>query len=196
MVLGKGKGTGRAFEQRLMELSQGKGMLEETLRALLAVLRSLSEQVLALDRNANRFARKNNACRHLMTIPGVGPLTAAAFVTTVDDPARFRKSRSVGAYLGLTPRRYQSGETDITGRISRCGDGLVRSYLYEAAAALLTREGKWSALKSWGLRLAKRGGMKKAKVAVARKLSVIMHRMWVTGEEFRWSNEPPARAAA
>jgi transposase len=131
-----------------------------------------------------------------MTAPGVGVLTAAAFMTTVDNPARFKKSRSVGAYLGMTPRRYQSGKTDIAGRISKCGDALVRGYLFEAATTLLTRVKKWSALKAWGLRLAKRGGMKKATVAVARKLAVILHRMWVTGEEFRWSNETLAKAAA
>jgi Transposase IS116/IS110/IS902 family/AraC-binding-like domain len=115
-------------------------------------------------------------CAGLMTIPGIGPLTAAAFVTAVDDPSKFRKSRSVGAYFGLTPRRYQSGERDHSGGISRCGDSLVRAYLFEAATTLLTRTGKWSALKAWGLRLAKRSGMKKATVAVARKLAVIMHR--------------------
>jgi transposase len=195
VVVGKG-GNGRAFEQRVEEASRGAGMLSETLRALLAVLRNLREQLLTLDRCANKFSRQNAACRHLMTIPGVGSLTAAAFVTAVDDPARFRKSRSVGAYLGLTPRHYQSGEMDITGRISKCGDALVRSYLFEAATVLLTRMEKWSALKAWGLRLAKRGGMKKAKVAVARKLAVLMHRMWVTGEAFRWSSDPPATVVA
>jgi transposase len=129
-----------------------------------------------------------------MTIPGVGTLTAAAFVTAVDDPVKFRKSKSAGAYFGLTPRRYQSGEADRNGHISKCGDSLVRTYLFGAATALLTRVQQWSALKAWGLRLAKRGGMKKAKVAVARKLAVIMHQMWTTGEEFRWSNTETAAA--
>jgi transposase len=123
-----------------------------------------------------------------MTVPGVGRLTAVAFVSAVDDPAKFRKSKAIGAYFGLTPRRYQSGEMDINGRISKCGDPLTRGYLFEAAGVLLTRIQKWSALKAWGVRIAKRGGWKKAKVAVARKLAVIMHRMWLTGEAFRWSS--------
>jgi transposase len=191
------KGSGRAFEQRVEEaIAREGGMLGGTLRALLAVLHNLDQQLRKLDRQAIAFGKRNAACRHLMTVPGVGTLTAIAFVTAVDDPARFGKSRSVGAYLGLTPRRYQSGEKDVVGRISRCGDPLVRSYLYEAANALLTRVGRWSALKSWGVRLAKRAGMKKAKVAVARKLAVILHRMWITGEEFHWSNTAAVGAAA
>jgi transposase len=123
-----------------------------------------------------------------MTIPGIGLLTAIAFITAIDDPVRFAKSSSVGAYLGLTPRRYQSGEADRNGKISKCGDPLVRAYLFEAATTLLTRVEKWSALKAWGLRIAKRSGMKKAAVAVARKMAVIMHRVWSTGETFRWSS--------
>jgi transposase len=194
IVLGKRRGIGKTFDKQVEELTEGGGMLRETLRVLLTVLRNLGEQVLKLDRQAQAYARKNTACRNLMTIPGVGTLTAVAFVTAVDDPTRFDKSKSVGAYFGLTPRRYQSGEVDQNGDISKCGDGLVRTYLFEAAAALLTRVEKWSALKAWGLRLAKRGCMKKAKVAVARKLAVIMHRMWLTGEAFRWSN-PEAAAA-
>ena len=189
-----GKRTGRSFEQRIDEVARGEGMLEETLRTLLTVLRQLSDQIQTLDKRANQYAKGNKVCRHLMTVPGVGKLTATAFVTAVDDPAKFRKSKAVGAYFGLTPRRYQSGEMDINGRISKCGDSLTRGYLFEAAGILLTRIQKWSALKAWGLRIAKRGGMKRAKVAVARKLAVIMHQMWLTGEEFRWSNTEAATA--
>jgi transposase len=191
-----GKAGGRAFEQRVEELSREAGILGESLRALLAVLRNLSQQVVRLDQCARKFGKENAACQHLMTVPGVGPITAMAFVTAVDNPARFTKSRSVGAYLGLTPRRYQSGDMDITGRISRCGDRLVRSYLYEAANALLLRVKRWSSLKAWGVRLAKRVGMNKAKVAVARKLAVLMHRMWMSGEEFNWSNPASSLEAA
>jgi transposase len=158
------------------------------LRVLLAVLRHLKGQISLLDENAKAFAKDDKICRHLMTIPGVGTLTAAAFMTAVDDPTKFTKSKSVGAYFGLTPKRYQSGEADRNGRISKCGDGLVRKYLFEAATTLLTRVNRWSALKAWGVRLAKRSGMKKAIIAVARKLAVTMHAMWTTGEEFRWSN--------
>jgi len=196
VVLGKEKGSTRAFEQQVQVIARRGGLLGDLLQTLLAVLRNLKQQLLTLDRRASTFSKQQAACRHLMTVPGVGVLTAIAFVTAVDNPARFRKSRSVGAYLGLTPRQYQSGEKDVTGHISRCGDPLVRSYLYEAASVLLTRVGRWSALKAWGLRLAKRVGMKKARVAVARKLAVILHRMWITGEEFHWSNATVVEAAA
>ncbi len=114
---------------------------------------------------------------------------ALAYVTTVDDPGRFKRSSSVGAFLGLTPRRYQSGEVDRAGRISKCGDRMVRALLYEAAGVLLTRVQRMSPLKAWGLRLAKRIGAKKAKVAVARKLAVILHCMWTDGTEFWWTKE-------
>jgi transposase len=124
-----------------------------------------------------------------MTVPGIGPVTALCFLATIDDPTRFKQSRSVGAYLGLTPRRYASGEIDWTGRISKCGDKLRRSYLYEAANVLLTRVAKWSALKAWGIQLAKRSWLRKAKVGVARKLAVILHGMWIEGTEIKWSSK-------
>ena len=127
-----------------------------------------------------------------MTVPGIGPITALCFKATIDDPTRFKRSRSVGAYVGLTTRRHASGEIDWTGRISKCGDAMLRSYLFEAASVLLTRVPKWSALKSWGMRLAKRNGLRKATVAVARKLAVILHRMWVEGTEFNWSKKEVA----
>lgn len=120
-----------------------------------------------------------------MTVPGVGPLTALSFIATIDDPKRFKSFANVGAYLGLTPRRYQSGEIDRTGRISKRGDHLLRTYLYEAAAVLLTVVRKGSTLKRWGTKLAKRIGSKKAKVAVARKLSAILHAIWIDGTEFQ-----------
>lgn len=127
--------------------------------------------------------------RRLMTVPDAGPLTALAYRATLDRPDRFRRSRDVGAHLGLTPRRYQSGETDVQG-ISRCGDELARTALYEAAHSLLTRSTKWSALRAWGMAVAKRRGMNRARVAVARKLAVILHRMWADGAEFRWGKQP------
>ena len=113
-------------------------------------------------------------------------MVGVAFVATIDDPQRFAKSRAVGAHLGLAPRRYQSGEMDFQGSISKCGDSLMRHYLFEAAGVLLTRTRRWSTLKAWGVRLVKRIGMRKATVAVARKLAVILHRMWRTGEPLQW----------
>src|SRR4051812_42453851 len=139
--------------------------------------------------------RTEPTCRRLMTVPGVGPPTALAFRATIDQPGRFRRSRDVGAHLGLTPRRYQSGETDVQGGISRCGDELARTALYEAAHSLLIRSSKWSALRAWGMGIAKRRGMARARVAVARKLAVILHRMWADGSEFRWGKQATAAAA-
>jgi transposase len=138
--------------------------------------------------------RVEPTCR-LMTVPGVGPLTALAFRATIDQPSRFRRSRDVGAHLGLTPRRYQSGEADVQGRISRCGDELARTALYEAAHSLLIRGTKWSSLRAWGMNVAKRRGMARARVAVARKLAVILHRMWADSSEFRWGKQPVAPTA-
>ena len=140
-----------------------------------------------LDRKVMKLARRDAQVQRFMTVPGVGPITALAFKATIDDPARFARSRSVGAYVGLTSRRHASGEIDWSGRISKCGDAMLRSYLFEAAGVLLTRVPKWSTVKAWGVRLAKRNGLSKAKVAVARKLAVILHRMWIDGTEFNWS---------
>lgn len=184
------RNNGKSFEEQVREIARsGNDVLRLSLRSLLATLKTVCEQSEKLDRMAVSQAKKNPMCCHLMSIPGVGALTSLAFVTAVEDPGKFRTSRNVGAYFGLTPKRYQSGETDVSGHISKCGDPLVRTYLYEAANVLLTSCKKWSALKAWGIRIAKRAGMNKARVAVARKLAVIMHQMWTTGEEFRWSNK-------
>jgi transposase len=189
--------TGVPFEQLVKEAcGDDDSLATRTIRSLLTVYFNLRDEIECLDRELLRYAKASDVCCRLMTIPGIGPLTAIAFVTTIDDPSKFAKSSSVGAYLGLTPRRYQSGEIDYNGGISKCGDALVRAYLFEAATTLLTRVEKWSALKAWGIRLAKRSGMKKATIAVARKLAVIMHRMWVDGEAFRWSAPEPAGAAS
>jgi transposase len=184
--------SGLSFEEKLEQLCQGTEMLHITLQAFLATLRTVTKHLAGLDKKVLAYAKQNDACRQLISIPGVGPITAVAFVSAIDDPARFRKSRNVGAYFGLTPKRYQSGETDNQGRITKWGDTLVRAYLYEAANSLLIRTKTWCALKVWGLKLAKRSGMTKARVAVARKLAVIMHRMLITGETFRWSNAAEA----
>jgi transposase len=188
--------THRTSLEKLVEQQYlvGTPMLDDTLRSLVGVYKALKLQIKGLDRQLRACVRQSPVCRLLMTVPGVGPLTALAFVSTVDDPKRFSRSRNVGAYFGLTPRRYQSGELDTNGGISKCGDSLMRAYLFEAATTLLTRVQKWSALKAWGIRLAKRTGMKKAKVAVARKLAVMMHCMWLTGEPFRWSEAEQASA--
>jgi transposase len=154
--------------------------------------KAIEKQVGDLDRKVHRLARHDVQVRRFMTAPGVGPITALCFKATINDPTRFKRSRSVGAYIGLTTRRHASGEIDWSGRISKCGDAMLRMYLFEAAGVLLTRVPKWSGLKAWGAKLAKRNGVRKAKVAVARKLAVILHRMWVDGTEFNWSmNKTP-----
>jgi transposase len=150
----------------------------------------------ALDRTLAAAARRSDIGRRLMTIPGVGPVTTLAYIAKVDDPGRFGTSKALGARLGLTRRVYQSGEIDRSGQISKCGDRMLRHLLYEAASALMTRTRKWSRLRAWGVAVAKRRGMKRATVAVARKLAVIMHRIWVTGEEFDFGGPAVAAKAA
>ncbi len=136
-------------------------------------------------------AKQDQVCRRLMTVPGVGALTALAFRTAVDEPERFPNSAEVGAYFGLTPSKYASGETDYTGHITKCGDKAVRALLCEAANALLTRVSRWSWVKRWGLEV-----LLRAQIAVARRLAVIIHRKWLDGTDFRWQREPDAPAGA
>lgn len=187
-----GKAGGNVFTARVRELVADVPLLQQAIWPLLTVRNSVVAEIAAFDRKLLKLARDDDNSRRLMTVPGIGPITALAFVTVVDQPERFKRSRSVGAYIGLTPRRYASGEIDRTGRISKCGDQMLRSYLFEAAGVLLTRVAKWCGLKAWGLRLAKRIGFKKARVAVARKLAVIMHRMWSDRTDFQWSKEEAA----
>jgi len=194
LVIGRAKLN--VFAVRAEELIEGRPELMAAVRPLLAARNAIEQQVDDLDRKVMRLARNNAQARRFMTAPGIGPITALCFLATIDDPTRFKRSRSVGAYVGLTTRRYASGEIDWTGRISKCGDKMLRSYLYEAANVLLTRVAKWSTLKSWGVRLAKRSGLRKAKVAVARKLAVILHRMWIEGTEFKWSSKEVANQPA
>ena len=140
--------------------------------------------VAAIHADMRRMTRASGACRRLMTIPGVGQLTALAFVAAIDDPSRIRRSRDVGAYLGLVPRRHQSGELDYAGGISKCGDGRVRTLLYEAANVMLTRHKGQLRLKDWAFAIARRSTMRKARVALARRLGIIMHAMLRDGTEF------------
>jgi transposase len=180
------------FEERVRDLAGEDAAVMAIVAPLLGVLRTMRAQLDALTRQVLAITREEATCRRLMTVPGVGPITALAFRATVDDPARFARSRAVGAHLGLTPARYQSGETDVQGRISRCGDELARTALYEAAHTLLVRSTKWSSLRAWGMAVARRRGMGRARVAVARKLAVILHRMWRDDADFRFGKEPIA----
>ena len=192
LIIGAGKGN--VFRRRVEELVGEQGLLWEAVRPLIEVREMLRREIAGLYRKLMHLARNDADSRRSMTVPGVGPITALAFHTAIDDPDRFRRSRSVGAYVGLTPRRHASGEVDWSGRISKCGDGMVRSYLFEAAGVLLTRVPQWCKLKAWGHRLWKRIGFKKAKIAVARKLAVILHRMWRDGTDFQWSTKEATAA--
>ncbi len=184
-----GGAGGNVFRHRVEELVAKHPLLQEAVRPLLAVREIVRRELTDLTRRLVAMARDNDESRRLMTVPGIGPINALAFCAAIDEPSRFRRSRSVGAYFGLTPRRHASGEVDWTGRISKCGDAMVRTYLFEAAGVLLTRVPRWCRLKAWGHRLWKRIGFKKAKIAVARKLAVILHRMWRDGTDFQWSTK-------
>jgi transposase len=185
LVIGRAKRS--TFTARAHEHIEGKPALLAVVEPLLKARDAVEQQIADLDRKVVRMARAEPQVRRFMGVPGIGPITALCYLATIDDPTRFNKSRNVGAYVGLTTRRYASGESDWTGRISKCGDTMLRTYLFEAANVLLTRIAKWSALKAWGMRIAQRSGIRRAKVAVARKLAVLMHRMWIDGTEFRWS---------
>jgi transposase len=179
----------KGFEARVRELCSGQALLSGVMEAMLTARAELQKQYGKLHKNMLSIVRADGVCRRLMSAPGVGPVTAITFKSAIDDPARIGKSKAVGALFGLTPRKYQSGETDVTGGISRVGDEMVRTALYEAANAVLSRVTRFSALKRWALEVAKRRGMKRAKVALARKIGIVLHRMWVDGTTFRWTKQ-------
>jgi transposase len=182
-----GRTTSTRFGGRIKELVAGNASLEVIAEALLAVHGVLLREFKSFEKRVRTMARSDARTRLLMTTSGVGAVVSLTYASAVDDPGRFKSSKKVGAHFGMTPKRYQSGETDVTGRISKIGDKSVRTALYEAAHIILTKPVKGSALKSWAMRLAKRAGMKKAKVALARKLAVIMHRMLVDGTPFNFA---------
>jgi transposase len=175
------------FTARIRELMSGHPMLEPMTEAMLAAQVSLRAEYNRLHKQLLAIARDDVVCRRMVTAPGVGAVVAMTYKAAIDDPDRFRKSKDVGPYFGLTPRKYQSGEVDRTGHISKIGDETVRAMLYEAANTILSRVRKFSALKVWAMRIVRARGMKCAKTALARKLAVLLHRMWIDGTTFRWS---------
>jgi transposase len=183
LKVGKVKMSG--YEARIRELIGTDAELQAYIFPMLEARHELRLQTVRLHKLILERVKNDELCRRLMTIPGVGPLTSLAYKTFVDRPQRFRRSRSVGAAVGLTPKKYQSGDKDLDGHVTKCGDEFMRSHLYEAANMLLRRYSKPCALKAWGLRLEKRSSKKIACVAVARRLAVIMHAMWRDGTEFR-----------
>ena len=184
--------TRKSFEIRVRELMEGQSTLTAIMEGLLNARATLVAEVAKLHRKLLAIARVDGVCVRLMTVPGVGALTALTFKTAIDDPSRIAKSRDVGPLFGLTPGRYQSGETDLIGKITKVGDVMARTALFEAAAVMLTRSTKTSRLKAWALALVKRRGRKRAIVALARKLGVILHRIWVDGSTFRFGEENTA----
>lgn len=191
-----GATTPKTFAGRVRELAVGHPTLELVTGALLSARSTLAAEFAALDRKVRSMARADGKARLLMTTPGVGSIVALTYAAAVDDPGRFRSSKAAGAHFGLTPKKYQSGETDVTGRISKIGDKEVRCALYEAAHVMLTRPAKGSKLKTWALAVARRAGMRKAKVALARRLAVVLHRMLVDGAAFNPDLGGPVAKAA
>ena len=177
------------FEARIRELVEDLPDMALLVEPLLIVRRVLREQLAILHRRLLVVVRGDEVCQRLMSIHGVGPVVALTYRTAVDVPARFRNSKAVVAAFGLTPSKYQSGEINRSGAISKCGDEMVRTMLYEAAHIVLVRSTRWSWLKAWAMKIAKERGMKKAIVALARRLAVVMHRMWMDGTEFQWTRE-------
>ena len=186
------KGRGGLFERNVRRLLADQDLVAAIVLPLLQVWCTVRAQTAALDRHLVTAARGSTTCRLLMSMPGIGAVTAASFMAAVETPDNFARSRAVGAWVGLTPRRYQSGEVDYEGHISRRGDNYLRGLLYEAATVLLTRSRGDSALRCWGLSLKRRLGFKRAAVALARKMAVVLHSMWRSGTAF----DPMMAAAA
>jgi transposase len=175
------------WDAGVREAVAGHSTLLQILEPLLTARRVLHEQLALLDKRVRDAARVDRVCRRLMTTPGVGAIVAMTFRAAIDQPDRFRSSKKVGACFGLTPRKYQSGQTDRDGAISRAGDAAVRVALFEAAHVIMTRVASWSTLKAWAMNVARRRGAKRAKVALARKLGVVLHAMWVKETDFRFA---------
>ncbi len=178
-----------AFDAQVRDIIEVDATLAHALLPMLEARWVLYQTFRVLDHRTRKLAHDDPVCQRRMSAPGVGFITALTFKAGGDDPTRFKRSRTVAAHLGLTPRRFQSGELDIDGHISKAGDATLRCALYTAANAMMTRSSKWSSLKVWGLQLAKTRGQRKAVIAVARKLAVILHRMWIDDTQFRWGTE-------
>ena len=188
--------TRKGFDARIRELVTGQATLERIAGAMLSARVALKTEYEKLHKTVLAIVREDAVCRRLMTVPSVGPLVAITYKSAMDDPNRITKSKAAGALFGLTPRKYQSGEKDVTSGITRAGDEMVRTALYEAANVLLARITRFSKLKRWAMEVAKRRGSKRAKVALARKIAVILHRMWVDGSTYRWTETQPIAAQA
>jgi len=192
LIVPRGDVVARTFCARVMEAiirSEEQNLkLRDAITPTLDLYEKLCGQLAVLTRQVQVMAKSNAVCRQLMTAPGVGPIVALSFVTAIDYPERFSRAEDVAAYFGLTPRQFQSGETDHQVGISRVGNSMTRTHLVQAATTMLSSGKKWSPLKAWGMKIAKKRGFHKARIAVARKLAIILHRMWINGHDFRWTN--------
>lgn len=173
--------------ERLIALYRQRLDLEPLFAPLVASMEAIESQLRASNRLLEGRAAADPACSRLMSVPGVGPITALTFTASVEDPRRFARSEDIGAYAGLVPRRSQSGERDVQGHISKAGDSMLRKSLYEAANIILCRVQRPFALQKWGQRIAEAKGNRRARVAVARKLAVLLHSLWLNETEFRWA---------
>ncbi|MEM7238612.1 MAG: IS110 family transposase [Pseudomonadota bacterium] len=179
----------QSFRDDLAAACAGDWALAMLADGFIAVHETICRATVELSRDLKAIANENPVSRRLMIIPGIGPIVSLNFVALIDDPARFRRVSDVGAFLGLTPRRYQSGDTDYSGRISKCGDATMRSVLIEAAGCVIGKMKRFSRLRSWAVRLAARKGGKKAMIATARKLAVLMFTLWKNGTDYQWAKE-------
>jgi transposase len=185
-------GERQAFRDQLAIAGERDPILRAIADGFFAAHATLCRATTGLDMAVKEKAREHPIARRLMTIPGVGPVVSLCFVALVDDPARFSKTSHIGAFLGLTPRRFQSGATDWPGRVSKCGDSAMRRLMFEAESSLIHRVQRFSPLKSWAVRLAGRRGFAKAAVATARKLAVLILTLWKNETDFEWSRPTAA----
>ena len=176
------------YEERIRELVAGNAMLQAAVEPILRVRAETRSELAELEKKVRDMARRDPVCNLLMSMPGVGPIVALTFKAAVDDPTRFKRSRDIGPWVGLVPSLEASGERSIVGAITRTGDAGLRTTLYQAATVMLHR-GPMTWLKSWALRTAARRGTKRATVALARRIGVILHRMWVDATEFRYTRD-------
>ena len=200
LVTPRGNVSTKTFREHVLETldraDKRNILVREAVMPSLDLYNTLCKQLAVLSKKVEAMAKGDPVCRLLMTAPGVGPIVALSFVTAVDNPKRFADPNDIGPYFGLTPRQYQSGETDVRGNASRRGDIMTRCHLVQAATVLLTSTKKWCALKAWGMKIAKRHGFFKARIAVARKLAIILCKMWLRGQSFCWTNDPAGTALA
>jgi transposase len=194
LVVPRGSIAPDTFRQRVIEAlnaAEDHGVkIRSMLMPPLDLYRSACSQMSILTKQVEAMASDNPICRRLMTAPGVGPVIALSFYSAIDYPERFRKAEDVGAYFGLTPRQFQSGEMDYMTGISKRGDRMVRHHLVIAATVMMTSTKKWCPIKAWGVKIAKKHGFAKARVAVARKLAITLHKMWINGQDFQWKSAP------